>query len=279
MRVKSDQRTRLQHMPKAIFAEMDEDDAFDFEDERYREHSLRRSRARLPWLRMAVLSALSVAGLVYLAQRTGRDELSGSPKAIPPAILVAPAPLWRPVTSAPPLYAIEKSSGPVVIEARQHSSGGRQDTLALGAFSDASHGRISFIHGFNEPARSFFVQLVRQAAEAGLSVTRNAQSRLLATKFGPVETASVTLAGTTERNCQAFRFADAEASFGFHGWLCGTDAQAVDESQLACFIDRISLAADDDPALRAVFARADRNRLDVCALGARTAAIGVRTRP
>ncbi len=262
----------MKRLPQATFDEPDEDDALSPWDER----ALTRGRKRLPWLRMIVLSAASVAGLAYLAQQTDQARPSGDPKPIPASNLIAPAPIWKPVAASPPLYGIEKSPAAVVSEAREHTSGGREDTLEFGAFGSPGYGRISLVQGFAEPPRSFYVDIVRRAAGAGLSVTRNAQSQLLRTKFGPVETASVTLAGSTEQNCQAFRFADPKTRFSFQGWVCGLNTQAIDETQVACLIDRIALTATDNPSVKAVFARAESNRTETCAPGSRTASIGVK---
>jgi hypothetical protein len=259
-------------MPKPVFDDDDWDDGTDLWDRR----SHARTRKPLPWLRMSALSCLIVAGLAYLAQNDETQAPSRDPKAVPASVLVAPAPVWKPVASSPPLFVIEKSPAPVMAEAREHASGGREDTLILGAFGRPGHGRISLIQGFTEPVRTFYVDIVRRAAAAGLSVKRNGQSQLLRTKFGPVEAAAVTLAGATEQTCLAFRFEDPQASFGFQGWLCGLSPQAVDENQVACFVDGIALASVDNPSVKAVFARAERNRTEACSPGARTASIGVR---
>ena len=93
---------------------------------------------------------------------------------------------------------------------------------------------------------TLFVETVRRAAEAGLSVTRIAPSRGVATKFGIVEAAALTLAGTGERGCQAFRLGDPESGLRIHGWSCGTGGDALDDRRLACFIDGIGLAAQTD---------------------------------
>ncbi|NIX75444.1 hypothetical protein [Microvirga terricola] len=261
-------------MPKALTAHLDEDDMFDLAEER----SLPRRRKPVPWLRMAFLSSLAIAALAYFAREDEPDE-SGAPKGLTPSVLIAPAPVWKPIPASPALYALDKSLGPATAEARQHTSGGREDTLTLGTFGEARHARIALIQGFSEPARSFFVDLARRAAEAGLSVARNTQSRMVATKFGPVETAAVTLVGATEQSCQAFRFADASNNFGFHGWLCGAAAPTADDVQLACFVDRITLTNGDYSTLKALFARAERSRLEVCSPAAKTASIGVKNRP
>jgi hypothetical protein len=166
-----------------------------------------------------------------------------------------------------------------VVEARQHTSGAREDTLILGRFGDPHHARITLHQGSSEPDRSFFVDIVRRAAEAGLSVARNGMSRQVITKFGPVEAAPMTLARPAEQACQAFRFSDPEAGFGFQGWLCGSETLAADEAQLACLIDGITLAGGTNPSLKAMFVGVERNRTEACGSGARTASIGIKPLP
>jgi hypothetical protein len=260
-------------MPKAITDEWDDEEPAASAQVR----PSRRSRRPLPWLRMALLSSLSIAALVSLARQHDRPGPPGAPRAVPSSVLVAPPPLWRPLPAAPAAYGLEGRAEPIAIEAREHMSGGREDTLTFGAFGDSGYGRISLVQGFTEPARSFFVDIVRRAAEAGLSVTRNAQSGPVPTKFGPMEVAAVTLAGTTEQACQAFRFADAQASFAFQGWVCGSDAEPVSEGHLACLVDRIALGTTDNPAVKAIFAKAERQRLEGCGSGERTASVEIRS--
>lgn len=257
-------------MPRAIYADEDEDDVFDLRDER----PLSRARRRLPWLRMTLFSGLCIAALAYLAQQDLAEQRSGGQTAIPATILVAPPPAWTPLVPARTAYGLDKTLDPVIAEARQHSGGGREDTLIVGALGEQRYVRVIFSHGIPPTPRSFYVDIVRRAAEAGLSVERNAQTAMLPTKFGPVESAAVTLAGSTEQNCQAFRFHDGDAAFGFQGWLCGSDT--VDIHRLACFIDGVTLSGASDPALTALFARAGRAPPEECAVNARTAAIGAK---
>ncbi|RDI62292.1 hypothetical protein [Microvirga subterranea] len=262
-------------MPKAITQDWDEEDAFDGEDER----PSRRARRPLPWLRMILFSSLCIAALVYFAKQDAGQAPSGQPKGVPSAVLVAPPPLWRPLPSAPALYGIEGRVAPVGIEAREHMSGGREDTLTFGSFGDIGYGRISLVQGFTEPARSFFVDIVRRAAEAGLSVTRDTPGRPVPTKFGPMEAGAVTLAGASEQTCQAFRFADPGASFAFQGWLCGSEAQPVEPGHIACLVDRITLRATDNPSVKAIFAKAEGQRLPACGTDERTSSIRGPGRP
>ncbi|MGO4706594.1 hypothetical protein AB4072_12565 [Microvirga sp. 2MCAF38] len=257
-------------MPKAL-TDWD-DDALDLlEDER----PVARPRREWPWLRMLILSSVIVAGLVHLAQQDDKvtpDEPQG-PREIPVATLTAPAPAWTAIDRPNALFTIEKST-PSIFEARRHSSGGRADTLTFGNPGEPGFARLTFTVNLQEARRTLYVDLVRRAAEASLSVVRNAQSEIIATKFGPIETASITLADRREQSCRAFRLNDDENGFSFLGWRCGSDMQPPDDAQLACFIDAITLTDASDATLKSVFAQAERRRLGFCPPGSRTAAIG-----
>jgi hypothetical protein len=226
-------------------------------------------RKELPWLRIGLASAAVIAALAYVAQTNERDggDTAGTP--VPQASLIAPPPPWQPVVRPAPFYAVQGSDGkamPAMVDVRRHVSGGREDTLTFGVFGEAGYARLSVTRGTAElESGRFFVDLVRRAASAGLSVARSGQTEAVATKFGAVEAASVTLADTTEQPCLAFRFAHADTSFGFQGWLCGSDSVSVATGQLACFLDRLALVAADDQPLRAVFAQSDRRRIEACA--------------
>ncbi|HZB62097.1 MAG TPA: hypothetical protein VE423_05460 [Microvirga sp.] len=268
-------------MPKAGFARWDENDAFDLYDERPSRHGRKR---RLPWLRMGFFSVLCIAGLVFFAQEY--EQKDHEPKqpaaaaALPAPVLTAPTPVWRQIPPQPVLYAFERTADPVAMTARQHAGGAREDTLILGGFGEERYAHVALAHNpagpLAEPARSFFVELVRRSAEAGLSVVRYPQSHMVATKFGPVEAAPVTLAAAAEQACLAFRFSDAAAGFGLQGWLCGSEARPVDDAQLACFLDGIGLAGAAGPGLKAIFARSEHSRIEACGPVARTASASVK---
>lgn len=258
-------------MARAGYPAWDEDEAF------FDERPARRARRkRLPWLRMILLSSLMIGGLVYFARHKGDEVKVAVRNGVPSSVLIAPAPVWSPVAAAPALFGVERTAAPLLVEARQHTSGAREDTLTFGRFGDARHARLTLIQGSTEPARSFFVDVVRRAAEAGLAVARNAQSRMVATKFGPVEAAAMTLLGSREQECQTFRFVERDSGFGIQGWMCGADAAAMNDAQLVCFIDGITLAGAAGPSVKALFARAERSRTESCGAAAHTASVGVR---
>ncbi|HYY84732.1 MAG TPA: hypothetical protein VE686_09575, partial [Beijerinckiaceae bacterium] len=59
---------------------------------------------------MAVVSAVSVAALAYLAEHDGPEHGRSRPvPARPPPALTAPAALWQPLGNATPLFAVDAS--------------------------------------------------------------------------------------------------------------------------------------------------------------------------
>jgi hypothetical protein len=259
-------------MPRSVYAEWDEEDLADWVDER----PARRLKRKGPsWLRVVLMSSCSIAGLAYLAlQLEPARRPAERSKEVPSSVLVAPAPAWKPISPSPAVYALAGAPAPVAMEARQHTSGAREDTLILGRFGDFRYAQVSLVQGVAETGGSFYIDTVRRAARAGLAVAHQGQGRTVPTKFGSLEAAPLTLAAKGDQACQAFRFADAEADFSFQGWLCGSSAP--DDAQLACLIDGITLASGTNPSLKAVFARAERSRTDACGPSARTASVAVR---
>ncbi len=259
-------------MPRAVHAEWDEEDVADWVDER---PTRRLRRKRLPWLRIVLISCCSIAGLVYLAleQEQGARPAERQ-KSVPSSVLVAPASSWKPLPPSPAVYALAGTSAPLMSEAREHANGAREDALTLGRFGDFRYAQLALVQGQAEPAGSFYIETVRRAARTGLAVAHQGQSRMVATKFGSVETAPLTLANRGEQACQAFRFSDETAAFSFQGWLCGSSTP--DDAQVACFIDGIALAGGASPSLKAIFAQTERNRNEACGPGARTASVTVR---
>jgi hypothetical protein len=259
-------------MPRAVYAGWDEDDVAEWVDE---PPARRLRRKPLSWVRVVLMSSCSIAGLVYFAlEQEQTTRPAERQKSVPSSVLVAPVPAWKPLPPAPAAYALAGTSAPITSEAREHANGAREDTLIVGRFGDFRYAQLILVQGQAEPAGSFYIETVRRAARSGLAVAHQGQSRIVATKFGSVEAAPMTLANKGEQTCEAFRFSDTTAAFSFQGWLCGSSPP--DEAQLACFIDGITPAGGASPSLKAVFAQAERNRPDACGPSARTSSVTVR---
>lgn len=257
-------------MPRAL---ADSDESLDWDENVPAEPPRAARRRRFPWLRTGLTSAALVGALAYLAEHRGAHHDAAEPSAVPSSALVAPPPTWQPLPSAAAIYAFSGLPDPY-FEARRHGSGGREDILTAGTLGETGYAHLQIRRGIPEPApASFYVDLVRQAAAAGLSVARSGLATRLDTKFGPAETALVTLAGSVEQSCQAIRFVHAEVSFTIHGWLCGGEARPVTDEDLACLMDRLSLVGSEDPALRVLFAQAEGRRLEACSPAPKLAGI------
>jgi hypothetical protein len=231
-----------------------------------------------------------IAGLVWLAQERQEERQRGTPggPGTPSlAEITAPPPLWEPIANPVPSYALDGPgdrapgtladaidwsegrpvtvSGPVpTYTARRHSGGGREDILVLGGPGKPVHLRLEIRRGVPEAAStSFYIDLVRRAAEAGLAVTRVAAPSPLATKFGPAEVASATF--EEGQACLAFRLMPGDLAFRIGGWLCQADERPADEARLACALERLVLMpGSDDAALRVFFAQAEQRRNSAC---------------
>lgn len=223
----------------------------------------------LPWLRMVVVSAVSVAALAYLAAQDGPPRPRGRvlPER-PPVALRAPVASWQPVSNAAPLFAVDApalKSQPATVEIRATRRGAREDVLNSGGLGDAT---VPFLRlvvtrspGDAPSPSSLFVDLVRRAAETGMAVTRSAPGAPLATKFGVFEATPIALAADAPRACLGFRGQHADVSFRVLGWFCGSAAAPATHEGLVCIVDGLRLAdTGADPALTVMFTQAERRR-------------------
>jgi hypothetical protein len=176
------------------------------------------------------------------------------------------------------LFAVETPENlglPALYEARAAGDEAREDILTFGTHDANARpfARLAIQQASRreEAGSSFFVDLARLAANAGLAVTRSAPASGLPTKFGVADIGDVTLAGSAERACLGLRFSHPETAFRLGAWLCGSRGQPPTRRQLACLVDGLSLRADD-PALKALFADAERQRDRTCTPPARVAA-------
>jgi hypothetical protein len=209
-------------------------------------------KARWAWLgqwRLGLLTALLLLlGYGFMILH-GADRAPGRKSA-----QQATAPAWVEVPNPRQIFRLEAPEFvgvPEYYEARQHRvGGGRQDVVGYGGSDDTALLRLIVYQPGQEaaPSSSFFVELVRRAAETGRAITRATQPAALVTRFGTFEAAELTLArdGGSGRDCFGFRFASSAPNLRISGFACGG---VTSRSGLACLIDRIGVAtlvADGD---------------------------------
>jgi hypothetical protein len=159
--------------------------------------------------------------------------------------------------------AVEKPAMPVSIdmpewkglgrshEARRHARTRlREDLIAIGQpQSNGVYARLVLARSANGeplPGGSFYLDVTRRAAQAGLAVIKSEAPSSLDTKFGPFEMAEFNMAtGSVTRPCFAFRGPEGESGIRMTGFVCGTAEKKPDPRQLTCFIDRLEPSIED----------------------------------
>lgn len=186
-----------------------------------------------------------------------------------------PPPAWIDVRQPIQSFNLDTPEFPgltLTYEARRHRAGGGQkDILTLGKLDGREpYFRLVLYRVGSEPVANatLFVDLVRTAAAAGLSITRSLAPEDLATRFGDFETMDLDLAANrgTPAQCLGFRKAALEGSFRMSGFACGAPSKPLSRVALACLLDRLELAAaGGDRALAGFFAASELWRDPVCA--------------
>jgi len=206
-------------------------------------------RRRAPWL-LRGLPGLAGCGLAGLLIAGLLEPRAVEPTASPED------PVW--VDAGAPLYGLTAPGFSRVTRAEavmRRIGPGRQDALTFGDGPGAGDWlRLSVQQaGPLDPAPgSFYLDLARAAARAGVAVTRAALPGLLATRFGAFEAAEVELArGEASHACLGFRLLAGSPDLRIMGLACGRDG-LPDRAALACALDGLHLLA---PGAEAAIAR------------------------
>lgn len=196
---------------------------------------------------MAGFAAMVMLGVDSDTDTSGNSLANYVPAPTPAIDALASAPaIWTNHARPDPIFQLrapELHGLPTIYTARSHGSGGQEDALVFGNFaSEALHMRLAVYRMGNEAAApsTFFVDLVRRAADAGVSVVRNDLPATQPTKFGPAEVAGAVLSsGGVERECTAFRIREGDNPVEVSGWMC--NSTPVARETLGCIIDDLIL--------------------------------------
>ncbi len=232
-----------------------------------------RARPGLLW-RWRLIGGATLAILLAYAVGALHPDADRQPAA--PVLAASPAepttpikPTWAPVTKPIHLFALD---APEILgsltnyEARRHNlDGGRDDILTFGTFDGPlAFMQLSVFRAQQEaiPVSSFFLDMARNAADAGLAVGHSTVPAPLDTRFGPFDVADVALGGANNpANCLGFRFFADSPRLRITGLYCGTATHPADRGALRCLINRLDLvSAGEDSALRDWFVEAERGR-------------------
>ncbi len=174
---------------------------------------------------------------------------------------------WITIERPFPAFALsipEAADVPATYAIRRHAEGnGRKDILALGeSDSVAPYLQVeiyrpgSEIRRFADPK----AEIIADAAALGpIEVKRADES--LASKFGPLTIVSFATSKGTPRSCLGFVRAYRDPRLQLSGWFCQGGSEFIEQSTLACALDRLTLlAAGSEPKIGALFAKAELNR-------------------
>ena len=224
----------------------------------------KRSRRLVQHRRLAA-AVLVAAGIAAGCALVGSGGDRASRAGLPDSALASRKALWTDIAQPSPFYTLaapELEKKPRLYAARQHTGGGRQDTLVFGTLVGAG----PFVHmalyrpgSEDMPLAPYFVDLARRAAEDGAAVVRSGQPAPLHTRFGDFAVAEAVLSGPQPRACMAYRLEAANAALRISGYACGSADAPIDRGALACLLDRLDLApAGQDRDLAKFFTEADR---------------------
>jgi hypothetical protein len=158
----------------------------------------------------------------------------------------------------------EAADVPANYAIRRHAEGGgRKDILELGEPAGAApYLRVevyrpgSEIRHFADPT----VEILDGASALGpIEIQRATEP--LQSKFGPLTIVSFATSRGTLRHCRGFVRAYSDPRLQISGWFCQGGIEFIEQSTLACALDRLTLlAAGSEPKVGALFARAELNR-------------------
>ena len=224
--------------------------------------ALRSWRNDLPPNIVRLLAYLGAIALLSMASA----HFSQSPKVMG-AITPVHQPEWIDIERPFAAFALsipEAADVPAGYAIRRHSVGnGRKDILTLGdPDSTAPLLRVEIYRPGNEIGRyADPVAEMIQSADALGPVEMQHLEKPLATKFGPLTLVPFVASKGTSRRCLGFVRAYDNPRMQLSGWFCQGGTEFVEQSTLACALDRLTLlSAGSEPKVGALFAQAELNR-------------------
>ncbi len=174
---------------------------------------------------------------------------------------------WIEIERPFPAFALsipEAADVPTSYAIRRHATGyGRKDILTLGEPDGATPFLKVEVYRPGAEILSFAdskTEIIESAA-ALAPVDVNSADKPLATKFGPLAIVSFATSESPTRHCLGFAHAYDDPRLKLSGWFCQGGTDFIEQSTLACALDRLTLlAAGSEPKIGALFAQAELNR-------------------
>jgi hypothetical protein len=224
--------------------------------------ALRSWRDELPSSAARLLAYLGAVAVLSMAAA----HLYQSPKVIP-AIKTVHQSEWIEVDRPFPAFALripEAADVPATYAIRRHVDGnGRKDILTLGEpDGSAPFLQVEIYRPGSEIARFADAKAEIVAGAASLAPTEvKLIDKPLASKFGALTVIPFIASQGTSRRCLGFVRAYQDPRLQMSGWFCQGGDEFIEQSTLACALDRLTLlAAGSEPKIGALFAQAELSR-------------------
>lgn len=224
--------------------------------------ALRSWRDEMPFSFVRLLAYLGAIALLSMAA----SHLFQSPKVIT-AIKPVHQSVWIDVERPFPAFALtipEAADVPATYAIRRHAEGnGRKDILTLGEIdSSAPFLQIEIYRPGSEIVGFADATAEIVAGAAALAPTDVGRiEKPLGSKFGPLTVVRFIASQGMPRRCLGFVRAYQDPRLQMSGWFCQGGDEFIEQSTLACALDRLTLlAAGSEPKIGALFAQAELNR-------------------
>jgi hypothetical protein len=200
--------------------------------------ALRSWRDELPPRFVRLLAYLGAAALLSI----GTAHVFQSPKAMR-AITQTDLPDWTDIERPFRAFALsipEAADVPAGYAIRRHAKGGRKDILTLGESDGVSPFLQVEIYRPGGEIRHFADPEIEilTSAESLAPVEMERADKPLASKFGPLTILSFATSKGTPRRCLSFVRTYRDPRLQLAGWFCQGGAEFIEQSTLACALDR-----------------------------------------
>ncbi len=213
-----------------------------------------------------VIVGLPIA-VLSLAARAGHPQQSVDLR--DSAEAAAPSPTWRTVATRHAGFDVDaprwRPLGQKMTVLRR-SDGLAREHFQFGEAGDGRRHAAVVVDRGEIAAGDLTTDLTALFADLEVGARVRANPLPLETKFGPLPTADVTIDGADgPKSCLAFLLNGSEAGLRIAAWTCNGGPEIVSRAEASCFVDRIFAVGMRDPAVAAIFARAELRRQDGCA--------------
>ena len=172
---------------------------------------------------------------------------------IAPAEPTVSAPdLWLDAARTPRRFAMPGAAYGSLTDSRtrvQAEGRGRQDILTLGNTESATgllHVAVTRPGAEGLPTSGFFVTMARAAAAEGLAVLHSDQPGAVATRYGTMEVAELTLARAgSPRGCLGYRLRTSAPDLQIAGLACEGSGQMPTREKLVCALETLTVLPGD----------------------------------